>query len=323
MTTPWPIRLAGEEDIPALEALIPLSVHGLQSGAYSEAQRHAALGPVFGVDRQLIRDGTYFVVLDGERIVGCGGWSRRRALYGGDRDRTGEDALIDSATEPARIRAFFVHPDYARRGIGRALLSACESAITAAGFTRAEMVATLPGEPLYAAAGYEVIERYEAPMPGGLTLPVIRMGRTLGDGLEISTDRNCLDRELIHRFLSTSYWAANIPRALVDKSIDHSMCFAAYLGGKQVAFARVITDHATFAYLADVFVLPEHRGRNISKRMMAAILAHPDLQGLRRWVLATHDAHGLYAQFGFQPLADPSKIMTIHHTDMYRTSKQD
>src|SRR5881394_3535310 len=121
--THWQPRLAREEDIPALEALIPISVHGLQAAHYSAAQMEAALGPVFGVDRQLIRDGTYFVVADQERILGCGGWSKRKSLYGGDGHRDQPDPELDPANDPARIRAFFVHPDCARRGIGRAILS--------------------------------------------------------------------------------------------------------------------------------------------------------------------------------------------------------
>ena len=137
----------------------------------------AALGPVFGVDRQLIRDGTYFVIEADGRLVACGGWSRRRAVFGGDRERPGEDAALDPARDPARIRAFFVHPQWARRGLGRALLAACEAAIVAAGFRRAVLVATLAGEPLYAAGGYRVEERYDAPLPGGRGLPVVRMGK--------------------------------------------------------------------------------------------------------------------------------------------------
>src|SRR3954470_6392277 len=107
----WPLRLARDIDVPALELLIPLSVRTLQAPYYSAAQMEAALGPVFGVDRQLIRDRTYFVAEAEDTICGCGGWSRRNAMYGGDRDRAGEDALLDEKTEPARIRAFFVHPD--------------------------------------------------------------------------------------------------------------------------------------------------------------------------------------------------------------------
>jgi GNAT superfamily N-acetyltransferase len=173
----WQLRLACAADIPAIEAIIPLSVRGLQAAWYSPAQMDAALGPVFGVDRQLIRDGTYFVIEQEGRLIACGGWSRRNAVFGGDRERAGEDAALEPARDPARIRAFFVHPQWARRGLGRTLLAACEAAIVAAGFRRAVLVATLAGEPLYAVGGYQVEARYEAPLPGGLTLPVVRMSK--------------------------------------------------------------------------------------------------------------------------------------------------
>ena len=173
----WELRLAREQHISALEILIPLSVRTLQAAHYSPAQMEAALGPVFGVDRQLIRDGTYFVVGQQNQIAGCGGWSFRKAMFGGDRDRPGEDACLIPNCDPARIRAFFVHPDFVRRGIGRTILIACETAIRKAGFQSAELVATLAGEPLYAAFDYAVIERYEVPMSAGLALPVVRMAK--------------------------------------------------------------------------------------------------------------------------------------------------
>jgi GNAT superfamily N-acetyltransferase len=179
ISSPWLLRLAQESDVPALEALIPLSVHGLQAAYYSPSQMAAAIGPVFGVDRQLILDGTYFVAEHDGRVIGCGGWSRRRSLYGGDGGRAGEDALLDPARDAARVRAFFVHPGWARRGIGRSIMSACENAISQAGFRTVEIVATLAGEPLYAAFGYAVAERYEITMPGGLGLPVVRMHRQM------------------------------------------------------------------------------------------------------------------------------------------------
>ena len=137
--------------------------------------REPALGPVFGVDYQLIRDGTYLVAVRNEELVGCGGWSRRQALFGGDRGRPGEDALLDPARDAARIRAFFVHPAWARRGIGRSILEAGEAALQAAGFGRAELVATLAGEPLYTAAGYSVKKRYVVLLSHGLTLEVVFM----------------------------------------------------------------------------------------------------------------------------------------------------
>ncbi len=179
MKPDWNVRLATEGDVPALEKLIPLSVRALQAAHYSPAQIETALGPVFGVDRQLIRDGTYFAVEEKGEIIGGGGWSRRRAMFGGDRGRSGQDALLDSKCDPARVRAFFVHPDWVRRGIGRSILAACEAAIREAGFQNAELVATLTGEPLYAVAGYHVRERYEVPLAVGLRLPVVRMRKRL------------------------------------------------------------------------------------------------------------------------------------------------
>ena len=170
------LRLARAQDIPALEELIPLSVRELQSAHYSSAQMAAALGPIFGVDRQLIKDGTYFVVEVDGRIVGCGGWSKRKSLFGGDAHRTlGEDELLNPTRDAARIRAFFVHPQWARRGIGREILKGCEAALMAAGFREAELSATLAGEPLYASFGYAATKRYEIPMRDGLNLPVVGM----------------------------------------------------------------------------------------------------------------------------------------------------
>jgi N-acetylglutamate synthase-like GNAT family acetyltransferase len=177
----YSIRLAREEDIPAIEALIPISVRGLQASHYSSMQMQAALGTVFGVDRQLIRDKTYFVAESNGRIVGCGGWSKRRALFGADSGRTGEEPELNPQCDAARIRAFFVHPDFARRGIGRAFMTSSEAAIRAVGFRRVEIVATLAGEPLYASHGYCVVERLEIPMTGGLTLPAVRMAKDWSD----------------------------------------------------------------------------------------------------------------------------------------------
>ena len=175
----WPLRLACDEDAPALERLIEHVTRTSLARCYSEAQLAVALGPVFGLDRQLIRDGTHFVVEDAGEIIACGGWSKRLAVYGGDRERTGADVELNPQTGAARVRAFFVHPAWERHGIGRALLEASESAIRAAGFMRVELAGTLAGEALYARHGYAVAERYDAPMPGGLTIAVVRMTKTL------------------------------------------------------------------------------------------------------------------------------------------------
>ena len=137
--------------------------------------------------------------------------------------------------------------------------------------------------------------------------------------LEVDTDRARLDRDLIHRWLAgESYWAKDIPREVLDRALENSLCFGAYLDGEQLGFARLVTDRATFAYLADVFILEAHRGQGHSKTLMDAVMAHPDVQGLRRMMLVTRDAHGLYAQYGFTPLAAPDRVMERHRPDVYR-----
>ena len=176
---PLTLRLAVPGDLPAIGALIPRSVRGLSRACYSPAQIEGALRHVFGPDTQLIADGTYFVLADGAELAGCGGWSRRRTLYGGDQMKAAEDPLLDPATEPARIRAFFVAPERARQGLGSRLLAASLEAAAAAGFHAAELVATLPGERLYAAHGFVTIERIPAQLPDGVTIPFVRMRRTL------------------------------------------------------------------------------------------------------------------------------------------------
>ncbi len=180
MREAFALRLAKPGDIPALAGLISLSVHGLQADTYSSAQREAALGTAFGVDRQLISDGTYFVAeAPGAGIVGCGGWSRRQAEFGSDDFHAAGEALLDPARDSARVRAFFVRPDWARRGIGRAILDASEAAARAAGFREGILVATLAGVPLYAAGGWREAGRLEAPLPGGVLLPLVRMTKRL------------------------------------------------------------------------------------------------------------------------------------------------
>jgi GNAT superfamily N-acetyltransferase len=138
------------------------------------------------------------------------------------------------------------------------------------------------------------------------------------DTIEISADRNRFNLDLIHSFLASSYWAPGVPREVVARSLDNSLCFGVYDRGKQVGFARVITDRATFAYLADVFILGSHRGRGLSKRLMEAIMSHPELQDLRRWSLVTRDAHGLYERFGFRSLAAPERWMERHDANVYK-----
>jgi GNAT superfamily N-acetyltransferase len=133
----------------------------------------------------------------------------------------------------------------------------------------------------------------------------------------ITTDPARLDLAVIHGFLASSYWARGIPLATVEKSLAHSICFTLLDGARQVGFARVVSDHATYAYIGDVFVLPAYRGRGLSKWLMACVTSHPELQGLRRWSLATADAHGLYEQFGFTALKKPENAMERHNPEVY------
>lgn len=175
MKIAWSVRLARDADVPGLEKLIPLSVRALQAPYYSTAQMDGALGLVFGVDRQLIRDGTYFVVEHECELIGCGGWSKRKTLFGSDHETGRDDTELNPTCAAARIRAFFIHPNWARRGLGHAILDACEKAILDAGFRSAELVATLAGEPFYAAFNYSAVECYDIPLANGLGLPVVRM----------------------------------------------------------------------------------------------------------------------------------------------------
>ncbi|MBV8052154.1 MAG: GNAT family N-acetyltransferase [Acidobacteriaceae bacterium] len=177
------IRIATPEDVPILQKLIDASVRGLQANDYTPGQIEAALKTVYGVDSQLIADGTYFVAEAASTestkgiIVGCGGWSKRKTLFGGDHWTGRHDTLLDPNRDPAKIRAFFIHPDWARRGIGTMILDACEAAAQSAGFKRLEMGATLSGVPFYRARGYAALENIDVPLGDDHTMTVVRMAK--------------------------------------------------------------------------------------------------------------------------------------------------
>lgn len=185
------IRQAVADDIPVLRLLIDASVRRLQAQDYTPTQIESALITVYGVDSQLIADGTYFVVeaegihsnlasrVERALIVGCGGWSRRKTLFGGDRWIVREDTLLEPRTDAAKIRAFFVHPEWVRRGIGSMILDACERAAEEAGFRRFEMGAALTGVPLYQARGYVELERMGVPLANGESLSIVHMEKRL------------------------------------------------------------------------------------------------------------------------------------------------
>jgi len=178
---PVDLRLATTDDIEAIAALIEASVLQLQAGEYTLEQRQGALGTVFGVDRLLIADGTYFVVVDPatRALAACGGWSKRNTLFGSDNAPVKNDDWLDPAVDAARIRAFFVHPDWARRGLGTRILETCEAAAREAGFTRLTLGATLTGIPLYERHGFRPVERVEVPLANGHSIPIVRMEKVL------------------------------------------------------------------------------------------------------------------------------------------------
>ena len=180
----WRIRIAKKDDIPALHALIEASVRGLQAGDYTPAQIEGALGTVLGLDTQLIRDETYFLVeaasTDSEILLaGCGGWSKRKTLFGSDNASVREPELLDPTIDAAKVRAIFVHPAFARRGLGTLILAHVEAAAVAAGFHHFEMGSTLTGVPLYQLKGYVEVERIAVPLSNGEALPVVRMVKNI------------------------------------------------------------------------------------------------------------------------------------------------
>jgi GNAT superfamily N-acetyltransferase len=182
------LRRAVAADVPRLREVIEASVRGLQAEDYSPSQIEGALKTVYGVDSQLIADGTYFVAevsehKNGRVIAGCGGWSKRKTLYGGDQYAGREDSLVDPARDAAKIRAFFIHPQWARRGIGSMILEACENAAYEAGFRKLEMGATLSGVAFYRAKGYSPLETQAVPLRTGETLAIVRMAKEVKERL--------------------------------------------------------------------------------------------------------------------------------------------
>ena len=169
------LRVAHLEDMPVLKDLIAASVRGLQHTDYSEAQIEGALGPVYGTDRAMIGDGTFFVVQNGSTIVGCGGWSRRRTAFGSDDSPVKDDSFLDPELDRAKIRGFFVHPGWARQGIATRILLACEEAARGAGFSRFELVSTLTGVPLYVRHGYVEVKRVTLTLPNSESYAAVRM----------------------------------------------------------------------------------------------------------------------------------------------------
>lgn len=249
---------------------------------------------------------TFWTVWSGAALLGCGALKELNARHG----------------EVKSMRTARVHR---RTGVGKAMLVHILDEAKRRGYDRlsletGSMKEFEPARRLYAGFGFTPCEPFADywidPNSVFMTKRVADPG-PLHD-YEVSSDPARLDLDTIHAYLSRSYWSPGIPRPVVQRAIEHSICFGVYFGDEQVGFARAVTDRATFAYLADVFILETHRGRGLSKKLMASVMAHPDLQGLRRFMLATRDAHGLYRQFGFTDFANPSRIMEILAPDPYR-----
>jgi GNAT superfamily N-acetyltransferase len=174
----WPVRVATRDDIPRIRPLMDRSIRALLK-PYLLPEAVEGSFEIMGLDTQLIDDGTYFAIDDGAELVGCGGWSARETLFGGDHSTGRSAAMLDPTADAARVRAMYTSPEHARQGIGRAIIDACEAAARAHGFSRAELMATMAGEPLYRACGYEVIEPHISTTSKGVRIPLLKMGKTL------------------------------------------------------------------------------------------------------------------------------------------------
>lgn len=254
-------------------------------------------------------DITFWTVWSKAELLGCGALKELDARHG-------------------EIKSMRTASAHRRTGVGKAMLIHILDEAKRRGYDRLSLeTGSLkefePARRLYASFGFTPCEPFadywNDPNSVFMTKRIADSGQA-SEGLsapaplhdyEVSSDPARLDLDTIHAYLSRSYWSPGIPRSVVQRAMEHSICFGVYHLREQVGFARVVTDRATFAYLADVFILEAHRGRGLSKKLMASVMAHPDLQGLRRFMLATRDAHGLYRQFGFTDLANPSRIMEI------------
>lgn len=234
--------------------------------------------------------------------------------------------LPDGAPGVAEIKRLYVTREHRGHGVGRRLLGSAVTGARRLGYVsiRLDSLPTMvEAIALYRRAGFREVAPHRQPIEPGTLFMELSLAPTKPPatwrrgGFEISTDPRRLDLDVVHGFLRTAYWCEGVPRDVVERAVKGSRCFGLYQDGRQVGFARVVTDRATFAYLADVFVLPEHRGQALGKWLVSVVLAHPHLQGLRRFLLATKDAHGLYAQHGFTPLGNPSRFMERHAPDAY------
>jgi ribosomal protein S18 acetylase RimI-like enzyme len=276
------LRRARLEDVAALQGLIATSARALGSADYSAEQIEGALRGAFGVDTQLIRDGSYFVIEAGKRLVGCGGWSRRRTLFGSDARSDRDATELDPATDAARIRAFFIHPDFARRGLGTRLLDACERDAVAHGFTRLELMATLPGVRLYEARGFRGTEYVDWPLRDGLTIRFLPMSKPAPPSpyqIERARPEDAAEilalQKLAYQSEARLYDDWNLPPLKQSESslrgeIETTCVLKALEGSRLVGSVRA-RDEEGVCHVGRLIVTPELQGQGIGTRLMRSV----------------------------------------------------
>lgn len=306
---PIPIRVATLQDVPTLRELIPLSARELSKNYYTPAQVESAIRYIFGVDTQLIADGTYYVAETEGRIVGCGGWSKRKTMFGGDQMKDAQDPLLDPTQDAGRVRAFFIHPQWARRGIGRGIIQACEDAAQAAGFCRMELVATMPGEPLYAAMGYAVTRRFDQPMTDGTTLSLAHMQKHLPLAVTIAQEppdepaAAGLIAEL-DALVAPLYPTRSRHGYSVDKLLaEHVPFFVLRANGTPAACAGIKLADGEYGEIKRMYVRPAFRRQGFGVRLLDHLAAYAATHGIDTLRLETgihqHEAIILYERYGF------------------------